>query len=80
MSIDTSTALARFIGCLHWGNTREKVAYPRIFTLSETVDTLIVIQLTNTIAQLSTENVLHLSNSFNLQWGHIITENQGDSN
>jgi len=31
MSIDTSTALARFIGCLRWGNTREKVAYPRVF-------------------------------------------------
>jgi len=32
MSIDTSTVFARFIGCLRWGDTREKVAYSGTLT------------------------------------------------
>jgi hypothetical protein len=30
MSVDTSTALARFIGCLRWGNICQRVACPRV--------------------------------------------------
>ena len=37
MSIDTSTVFARFIGCLRWGNTREKVAYSGTLTPTRTL-------------------------------------------